>query len=114
MNHHRALPHREVADALATVDGSGSSLTAKLAFRFLVLTAARGGEVRGATWAEIDHETIGSGVFRQARMKAGAEHRVPAVRRCARRAGEGPPVVATSPGLVFPAPSRARKATLAT
>lgn len=50
--------------------------TATRALEFVALTAARSGEVRGATWAEIDVEaalwTIPAG-----RMKAGKEHRVP-------------------------------------
>ena len=43
----------------------------KLAFRFLVLTAARSGEVRGATWDEIDlaHDVW---IIPDTRMKAGA------------------------------------------
>ena len=47
--HMRALPHREVAAAIGTVQGSTASGAAKLAFEFLVLTAARWSEVR---WAE--------------------------------------------------------------
>ena len=44
-------------------------------FRFLVLTAARSGEVRGATWAEVD--TDGAlWTIPPTRMKAGDEHRV--------------------------------------
>ncbi|WP_101341869.1 tyrosine-type recombinase/integrase [Cereibacter azotoformans] len=52
-------------------DGMGSR-----ALEFLVLTAARSGEVRGATWSEID---LGAGlwVIPAERMKAGREHRVP-------------------------------------
>ena len=46
--HFRALPYREVAAALETVDGSKASVAARLCFRFLVLTAARSGEARGA------------------------------------------------------------------
>lgn len=46
------------------------------ALEFLILTAARSGEVRGATWGEIDEAakvwTVPAG-----RMKAGEEHRVP-------------------------------------
>ena len=61
---------------LATVEASGASLAAKLCLRLLVLTAARSGEARGATWAEIDLDArewrISAG-----RMKAGVEHRVP-------------------------------------
>lgn len=46
------------------------------ALEFLALTAARSGEVRGATWAEID---LAAGIWTipAGRMKAGREHRVP-------------------------------------
>ena len=47
--HFRALPYHEVAAALETVDGSKASKAAKLCLRFLILTAARSGEARGAT-----------------------------------------------------------------
>ena len=74
--HHRALPYREVSEALAAVDASDASPAAKLCLRFLVLTAARSGEARGATWDEIDQEArewrIPAG-----RMKGGVQHRVP-------------------------------------
>ena len=43
---------------------------------FVVLTAARSGEARGATWSEIDLEARTWTVPGQ-RMKAGVEHRVP-------------------------------------
>ena len=43
-----------VADALATVRASQASVTTKDAFEFLVLTAARSGEMRLATWDEMD------------------------------------------------------------
>ena len=52
--HLRALPYAEVAAALETIETSPASLSVKLAFRFLVLTVARSGMVRGATWSEID------------------------------------------------------------
>ena len=54
VQYHRALPHGEVAAALATVQASGAWAGTKLAFGFLVLTASRSGEVRGARWTEID------------------------------------------------------------
>ena len=47
--HLRALPYQEVGEVLRTVEASQASLSARLCFRFLVLTAARSGEVRGAT-----------------------------------------------------------------
>ena len=74
--HYRALPYREVAAALETVEMSGASLAARLCFRFLVLTATRSGEARGATWSEIDLEAT-EWRIPGSRMKAGAEHRVP-------------------------------------
>ena len=74
--HYRALPYQEVPVALETVDASNSSLACKLCFRFLVLTAARSGEVRGATWSEIDFEKREWRILAN-RMKTGTEHRVP-------------------------------------
>ena len=74
--HHRALPHAEVATAIATVWSSPARLSTKLAFEFLVLTAARSGEVRGARWREIDFDGAVWTVPAD-RMKAGLEHRVP-------------------------------------
>ena len=58
------------------MEASDAWTGAKLALRFLVLTAARSGEVRGATWDEID---LGRAVWTvpAERMKAGLEHRVP-------------------------------------
>ena len=52
--HFRALPYAEVPAALVTVDASPASMAAKLCLRFLILTAARSGEARGATWSELD------------------------------------------------------------
>ena len=46
----------------------------RLALEFVVLTAARGGEVRGATWDEVEGDLW---VIPSARMKATREHRVP-------------------------------------
>ena len=51
--HLRALPYTGVGEALETVQGNTA---AKLALRFVVLTAVRSGEARGATWTEIDME----------------------------------------------------------
>lgn len=56
---------------LSSMEGTGSR-----ALEFLTLTAARSGEVRGATWDEFDLDTA-VWVVPGARMKAGREHRVP-------------------------------------
>ena len=76
--HFRALPYQEVQAALVTIEASQASLAAKLCFRFLVLTAARSGEVRGAVWSEIDLDAR-EWRIPGARMKSRAEHRVTAV-----------------------------------
>ena len=74
--HQRALPHGEVANALRKVRASGATSGTKLALQFLVLTAARSSEARGATWSEIDMETA-TWTIPAARMKSKREHRVP-------------------------------------
>ena len=75
VRHMRALPHENVAAAVAAVRASSARPIVKLVFEFLVLTTARSGEVRGARWDEIDIEdrvwTIPA-----PRMKAKREHRV--------------------------------------
>lgn len=74
VKHHPALPHAEIADfmaQLATREG-----VAARALGFTILTAARSGETRGATWAEVDLETK-IWTIPASRMKAGKEHRVP-------------------------------------
>ena len=57
VQHMRALPHREVAAAIRTARASTVPPAVRLAFEFLVLTAARWGEVRWAEWAEADRFT---------------------------------------------------------
>ncbi|MGA0615571.1 tyrosine-type recombinase/integrase [Paracoccus sp. KR1-242] len=54
----------------------GMEGTAARALEFLTLTAARSGEIRGATWDEIDLEAR-IWTIPAERMKAGREHRVP-------------------------------------
>ncbi len=74
--HFRALPHGEVSDALAKVRASGAYRATVLAFEFLILTACRSGEVRGATWVEMDLETEVWAIPGE-RMKVHRAHRVP-------------------------------------
>ena len=71
--HHAALPWKEIGDfmpKLATEPG-----IAALALRFLILTAARTGEVIGVRWDEIDMASA-TWIVPPERMKAGKEHRV--------------------------------------
>ena len=72
--HHRALPYGQIGAVMAKLAANGGR--AALALRFLVLTAARSSEVRGARWAEIDLAERTWTVPGE-RMKAGREHRVP-------------------------------------
>ena len=74
--HLRSLPYQEVGASLRTVEASSASLSARLCLRFVVLTAARSGEARGATWNEFGLDAREWRIL-GGRMKAGAEHRVP-------------------------------------
>ncbi|WP_293424557.1 tyrosine-type recombinase/integrase [Phreatobacter sp.] len=87
VKHHPALPYEELPafiKSLRECDG-----TAPRALEFLILTAARTGEVIGADWSEIDPErriwtTLAD------RMKAGREHRVPLTDRAVELLGMPP------------------------
>lgn len=74
VEHHRAVPIDETAAFMRELR-TREGLAAR-ALEFLVLTAARSGEVRGATWSEVNMDTAIWTVPAQ-RMKAGQEHRVP-------------------------------------
>ena len=99
-HHQRALPHGEVADAIAAVWTSEASLSVKLAFEFLVLTACRSGEIRLAKWAEIDREAREWAIPGQ-RMKAKRPHRVPLSRRALEVLSDAT-AIADGSGLLFP------------
>ena len=76
VEHFRALPHSAVAGVLAAILGLRAAPGAKLGFEFLVLTAARSGEVRGAVWSEIDlRKAVWTVPAEQ--IKSRVEHRVP-------------------------------------
>lgn len=100
--HHRALPHDEVAAAIEAVHGSGAGMAAKLAFEFLILTAARSGEVRQAAWTEIDTDAA-VWTVPATRMKSGKEHRVPLSPRALAILDEAR-AIDDGGGLVFPSP----------
>ena len=72
--HHAAMPYREVPEFMQRLRASGA--LAANALEFLILTAARSGEVLGAQWSEIDFERALWTVPAE-RMKAGKAHRVP-------------------------------------
>jgi integrase len=69
------MPYAELPALMATL-GNGDPSSGRLGLRFLILTAARSGEVRGATWFEIDFEKA-LWCIPAARMKVGDPHCVP-------------------------------------
>ena len=74
--HYQALPYDQVGWAIRLVQDSTASLLNKLAFEFLVLTAARSGAVRNANWEEILWHRRTWGIPAN-KMKARRVHRVP-------------------------------------
>ncbi len=98
--HHAAMPCADVEGFISELRSSETGAAAKLALEFLILTAARSGEGRGATWGEIDEEGA-TWTIPAERMKAKREHRVPLASRCleilkaARKLSNGK-------GLIFP------------
>ncbi len=72
--HHQALPYAQMSEFFEMLRQMNS--VAALALEFTILTAARTGEVLGATWAEVDMDRA-VWTVPAARMKAGREHRVP-------------------------------------
>jgi integrase len=72
--HHPALPYSEIADFMVSLRNQEG--IAARALEFLILTAARTGEIIGARWDEFDLKDK-IWVVSEARMKAGREHRVP-------------------------------------
>ncbi len=82
VTHHRALPWPEVPAYVQGLGGRKAMTVTKLALEFLILTATRSGDVRGALWQEIDlkHKiwTIpGRDPATDRRTKTGETHVVP-------------------------------------
>ena len=107
VQHRAALAQRDVPEFLALLDAYDGNQTTRGALEYLMLTATRPGETRGARWAEIDQDQA---LWRIAseRMKMKTEHLVPlskqalAVLKTARElAGESE--------FVFPSPFYPRK-----
>lgn len=74
--HHAALPYSEVAAFVQQLRLRKGPLTSRLAFEFLILTATRSGETRGAMWSEIDLAAR-TWTIEAERMKARTEHVIP-------------------------------------
>lgn len=74
VEHHPAIPVDDMPAFMR--DLHGRSGVGARSLEFLILTATRSGEVRGATWSEIDLDKA-IWTIPAVRMKAGVEHRVP-------------------------------------
>ena len=79
VNHHLSLPYEQVTHAIEKVQNTNALDITKLAFEFLVLTATRSGDTRGARWNEINGDLW---EIPKERMKAMKAHRVPLSGRC--------------------------------
>lgn len=106
--HFPAMPYADVPafiQRLHLVRGMGA-----LALEFLILTAARSGEVRLATWGEIDAET-GLWSIPAARMKAGIGHQVPLTDRALeilKLVRQLQPAVVSADAFIFPGQKKDR------
>lgn len=87
VEHMKALPIDAVSEFIGKLRVREADAVTKLAFEFLILTAARTGEAINASWTEIDLEARTWTVPKE-RMKAGVEHVVPLSDRCMAILGE--------------------------
>ena len=100
VEHQKSLPYAAVGAAIGKVRASQASLSVKLVIEFLILTAARSGEARGATWDEIDTDSA-TWTVPADRMKAKRSHRVPLPSRALEILAEARELSDGS-GLIFP------------
>ena len=100
--HHAALPYAQVPATLRKVHDGKTHVGTVLAFEFQVLTAARSGEVRQATWAEIDLEAETWNVPAE-HMKGGKAHVVPLSQAAVRVLKEAESEFGDD-GIIFPSP----------
>ena len=80
--HHAALPWKQIPAFVADLHGRRALAATRLALEFLVLTATRSGDVRGALWSEIDRAAMtwtipGRDPSTGRRTKTGEPHSVP-------------------------------------
>ena len=99
-SHHPAMSYGKLPAFLQTLNGSTADPITRLGLEFLILTAARTGEVRFMNWGEVD-TVAATWTVPAPRMKARREHRVPLPRR-AMAVLEEARSLGTGSGLVFP------------
>ena len=100
VRHHAAVSVAEVPGVFARIADADVWLGVRLALRFLFLTAARSGEARGATWAEIDLEAREWRIPGE-RTKTGAAHIVPLSNAALSVLAEAR-LIRNETGLIFP------------
>lgn len=76
VEHHSAIPWQEVPSFFASLDSREMQPSSRLLFKFLILTACRSGEARGATWDEVNFDDR-TWIVPAERMKVGVRHVVP-------------------------------------
>lgn len=99
VKHHAALPYTQINAFLTELRGR-EGIAAK-ALEFVILTAARSGEVRGACWDEVDLDAA-LWTIPASRMKAAKEHVIPLTQQAVTLLKSLPSTPDNS--LVFPAP----------
>lgn len=80
VEHHPAAPWRTVPGIMMDLSSPARMSVSRQALLYLILTATRSGEVRGATWSEIDFETA-TWTIPPERIKARRPHRIPLSRQ---------------------------------
>jgi integrase len=102
VNHLAAMPWMDVPNFITNLSTILTASDVVLrAIEFTVVTAARSGETRLATWGEIDLDTA-TWTRPDEHMKTGIEHRVPLSDRAIELLGE------PDDGLIFPGPRTGR------
>ena len=105
--HFRALHFTEVGEAIQTINACSASLNAKLCMRFLIYTASRSKEARGAEWSEVNFDTATWEISAE-KMKAARSHKVPMSRQALAVLREAEQFRDDS-GLIFPSPAHEGK-----
>ena len=98
--HHPAVPYAEVPAVVVALRRMRARAGLRLLLEFLILTAVRSGEARGAQWGEFDFDSV-TWTVPGSRMKTGFPHRVPLSGRALEILRELGPAGAPD-GLVFP------------
>ena len=100
VSHHKSMPIDQVSAFIQQI--SKTNAIASKALTFLILTATRSNEVRGATWDEIDFEKM-VWTIPAKRMKAGKEHRIPLAPQAVEIL-QSVPRLSSEQNLIFPSP----------